>query len=264
MRIRSFGQGEILKVNASSSVLTTHLPIFCTDDPEMIDRWSWEKLMRPTEFVAFSTEMDVTALTAWVEGLARHYEASDVIYRVEPTERDYFPSLLKSGRWAVPAAAETACVFIVIDDPESKRIQEKQSQPVRYHGRQYAMIAFRKDQGYGMVLHTHGDCISIQVQQLGATAILQTFETPPDDGIWVWEGEPFGRPGMVANYSNGEWRRPSTWEWQQLQLGENPFNFQSMWIPALPMIEAGNTFDTIRNHLINQGMRWFRAKPGRE
>lgn len=264
MRVRSFAQGEILKVNASSSVLTTHLPVFCVDDHEMMDRWSWEKLARPTEFVAFSTELDVTALTVWVEGLADHYHASDVIYRIEPTERDYFHPMLKSGRWGVPAAAGVACVFIIIDDPESKRRQERQSQPTQYHPRQYAMIAFRKDQGYGMVMHTHGDCISIQAQQLGSAAILQTFEPPPGDGIWVWEGEPFGRPGMIANYSNGEWRRPSTWEWQQLQLGQDPFNLGRLWLPLQPEIDIGNTLTDIRNHLLNQGVRWFRAKTRRE
>lgn len=260
MHIRTFGQGEILRASGSTRQLGCPLKKFCAEDLNLGWKdWHWQPLDRPIEYTVWSMMMDVTALTVWIEKLAAGHDATDVVYRVEPCEREYFP--VGAQEWGIPPGATAVCIFIILDDPQSRHRQERQTRPEQNYGRQYAMIAFRSDQGYGMILHTSGDCITMQTRQLGAAVILQTFEIPPGDGIWVWEGEPVGRPGAAANYSNGEWRRPNHWEWQQLQLGEDPFNLGQFWLPLThdEMVGEFSAIGQIRNHLLRGMMRWFRA-----
>ncbi len=260
MITKAFAQGELLRVSQSARVLTCDLRKFCIDDSAMMNRWQWERITFPTEYAAYSTKLNIDGLIKWLHSLGEKYNASTIIYRCDPVEhnsiRSWAPPWAEwAENWRPPPDTYSACVFIMLDDEQDRLREKRQKMPRQDYGRQFAMIVFKKEQDYGMVLHTHGDCITIQVQQLGTAAIFDTFESPPDDGIWVWEGEVRGRPGNVADYSDGEWRRPHDWEWQQLRLNEDPF--RSPWVFNEKYFD---TLGSISKHLQAGGLRWFHAE----
>jgi hypothetical protein len=93
-----------------------------------------------------------------------------------------------------------------------------------------AVVAMGEIATVGIVLHTVGGHVKMEMEEGGIYVTEDLGIDPPEPGIWVWEGKGYWSPGNWEHPDEGEmelrgkFRQPTDEEWAAIRKGECPWN----------------------------------------